>query len=294
MDLNLNKMKKILLGLLTISLVSFLVYSCTKNQEIDYKTEISKVTIPKSDLTVTPRKVDLFKLAKMGGTDLAVGYGAAGLWGIPIVGPYAWLWATAGSSFAAARCCGGGMPSNTNLTGYIAIDLDRLNEKVKISSRIENPYEYLGKNHNTVLNLLASSDNIFDKDGYISNETLEKIKNSTAKDLDVKLLYSSVLEHNKAISDVLKISVNNHYYYNQNSFQEKLTNNEKSLLVESMKYLESVENNLTISNVTEYIDKLESITLINPSLTDSERNSNLKYLAGLNYSIAYWITQNEQ
>jgi len=32
MDLNLNKMKKILLGLLTISLVSFLVYSCTKEE----------------------------------------------------------------------------------------------------------------------------------------------------------------------------------------------------------------------------------------------------------------------
>jgi hypothetical protein len=68
----------------------------------------------------------------------------------------------------------------------------------------------------------------------------------------------------------------------------------KIQFLEAMKYLESVENNLTISNVTEYIDKLESITLINPSLTDSERNSNLRYLAGLNYSIAYWITQNEQ
>lgn len=287
-------MKKLLFGLLTMSLVSFFIYSCTKNQKSDYKTEISKVTIPKSDLSVATRKVDLFKLAKMGGTDLAVGYGAAGLWGIPIVGPYAWLWATAGSSFAAARCCGGGMPANTNLTGYIAIDLDLLNEKVKNSSKVENVYEYLGKNHNALLNLLASSDNIFDKDGYISNQTIEKIKNSTVKDLDVKLLYSSALENNKAISEVLKISVNNHYYYNQSSFQEKLTNNEKSLLVESMKYLESVEDNLTISNVTEYIDKLETITINNPSLTDSERNSNLRYLAGLNYSIAYWITQNNQ
>lgn len=41
-------MKKLLLGLLTVSFISFLIYSCTKNETIQQKTEVSNLKLAKN------------------------------------------------------------------------------------------------------------------------------------------------------------------------------------------------------------------------------------------------------
>ena len=108
-------------------------------------------------------------------------------------------------------------------------------------------------------------------------------------------LTSNYLEEVKSVFiNMTNMAKNNYSYYNEESFQKKLSNNEKVLLNSTLSYIESVSNSLTISSLTQYIDKLETITINSEELSNSEREKNLKFLAGINYSIAYWITQNQQ
>jgi hypothetical protein len=149
-------MKKLLLGLLTVSVVSFLTYSCKKNQEdkdtIIYETtEINK----KNDLsTITPRKDAKYWLG-IGLSDLAggaIGFKAGGAigahWGA-VVGAVL----VGGSySYAMAICCGGYNPNNLPKIQSKDFYFEPKNSN--------NPYDDVGFRHNQIVAELLHNNNV--------------------------------------------------------------------------------------------------------------------------------------
>ncbi len=288
-------MKKIVISLVGLIILSIGIYSCTKDRQTDseYKTKIESIQIPKSSLGLNTRKVDWFKVVKMAGTDIAVGYGIKGIAAIPVVGPYLWVFGTFGSSFAAAgRIRKVDNNGNFITPNYFKIDLDTLHSEIALYSIIHNPYRYLGENHNILLNEFAGMDSLFDADGHLIIEAKLKLQNVSLDQMNTADFLSAVIQYEQVLNEKIQMAKDNFNYYNEPSFQNTLTENEKVLLNQTMQYLEPLSNSLTISNLTTYIDNLEAAT-INSNLSDSEKENNLKYLAGLNYSMAYWIKQNE-
>lgn len=287
-------MKKIAIILLGFIALLVGVYSCNKAmQDSDYSNKIQQVQIENPNIGLSTRKLDWFKVIKMGGTDMGVGFGLQGMWSIPILGGYMWIYSTFGASFCAAICCGGGYSGNSNTEGYGAIDLTALHNEIATYSSVSNPYETLGRNHNILLNHFAGEPPIIDNNGNITQAAIVKLQSANLEGFNSVQLSNNVSQYQVQLSTMMSDVRNNYEYYNTSNFQSHLTSNENALVTQTLTYLETINSTLTVANVTQYIDQLESITIASNSLSESEKANNLRYLAGLNYSIAYWIKQNQ-
>ncbi len=215
LNLNLIIMKKLLLGLLTICLVSFFIYSCTKNQLLD-KTDIIKQDVANINNNYNSNLKFTFKDAcRVGAAD--VGYAWAGAWAGGKIGAFVGNPAAgagigaivvgAAGSYGALICCGGKNPNDdaiffSKVLGYSYTDINTI--------KYNNIYnEEIGKRHNEIL-----------------KEMLIKYRNSpNLEELDV-----SILTENEK-----------NYYLNQ----KEVVNSTISLLKINGSQIALIKNNLT-------------------------------------------------